>query len=321
MIPVSDVLSDVKRLLGGCSDADAYSRINDAVELLSAEALWDPAVGYVDVCVDSCGSVTLPWSVDTVMAVTVNGRPTQAHDFWFQFHLNGPGSGSRQTAWHWSDSAPVSTYVQPKLSGEFLFATAESPLDTSATLRVFGYGPSGDWIRTLGSSGAWEDGFLVPISHGGSPTRNPNAPRISVIDRIQKSETEGMIKLYASTDADGLSPIIRRIGLYRPKETLPQYRRIRVAPTCSCVRVAFRKTNEKLSEPTDLIHLHSRYAVLLAVKALKKWDEDRIEEGEAYMRKAVILLEKKQESGEVPAGPSVQIADGNLIANKGDRLD
>lgn len=318
MIPVSDVLADVKRVLGGCDDATAYSRINDAVEILSSEAIWDPAVGYIDIRVGSDGMVTLPAQVDTVLAVTVNGRPSQGHDFWFQFHLNGPGSCSQQAAWHWSDALPVSTYAQLSGSGEFLSASAESSSDTTKRLRVFGYGVSGNWIRTL-EDGVWVDGFLVPIVYGSPLQSNPNAPKIAVIERVEKDETAGMIRLYASSGELGAVP--RRIGFYRPKETLPQYRRLRVGPKCSCVRVAFRKTNEKLSEPSDLIHLHSRYAIVLMVKSLKKMDEDRLEEALQYKQMAVALLTSKQDAQEIPSGPSVQIADGNLVANRADRLD
>ena len=55
--------------------------------------------------------------------------------------------------------------------------------------------------------------------------------------------------------------------------------------------------------------------------ALKKFDDDRIQEGELYQQKAVDFLKKKQKSISVPSGPSVQIADNNLIADKQDRME
>jgi hypothetical protein len=315
MIAVSEVLPDVKRVLGGCDDETAYSRINDAVEILSTEAYWDPLVGYLDVCVGCDGYITLPWQVDTVLAVNVAGRPTQAHDFWFQFHLNGPGNNGRAISWHWADGVSVATYRPLPSAGAYLSAVLESSEDTGKSFRVYGYGVSGDWIRTL-EDGVWVDGFEVPLVHGSSPV-NPAAPRMARVERILKDETVGTVKLYA-TDSAGTRT---RVGLYRPKETIPQYRRIRVGPACSWARVGFRRASEKVSELTDVIHLHSKYSIVLMVKSLKKMDEDRLEEAVQYQRMAVELLSKKQDSQEVPAGPSIQMANQNLIADKSDRLD
>ena len=55
--------------------------------------------------------------------------------------------------------------------------------------------------------------------------------------------------------------------------------------------------------------------------ALKKIDQDRIQEAELYQNLAVSFLKKKQLSVSVPAGPSIQVADNNLIADKNDRMD
>src|ERR1700678_3637015 len=91
VLTVNDVYNDVARVLGSNDPATIYSRINDIVEILSTESDWDPTRGYVDVCVGCNGQVTLPPEVDVVLAVNIGGRPTQMHDFWFMFHLNGPG--------------------------------------------------------------------------------------------------------------------------------------------------------------------------------------------------------------------------------------
>jgi hypothetical protein len=317
MFRVSDIYEDVKRVLGGCSDTEIYSRLNHAVEILSTEADWNPLLGYVDICVQCDGCVVLPPEVGTVLAVNVCGHPAQGHDWLHSFHLNGPGDIDNLLAWSWQDLRSTPVFRYPHTAGGKLVTQLERASDSGKSFRVYGYAAGGGWIRTL-EGGVFVDGFLVPMQYGTS-VANPNAPLITRIERIEKQETDGYVRLY-SQDYAGANQY--RIGSYRPEETNPEFRLIRVTPGCSCthVRVAFKKNTEELSALTDLIPLHSKYALVLMVKALKKLDEDRLDEAEAYQTKAVQLLTKKQLSVAPPTAPSIQIADGNLIAGGG-RMD
>jgi hypothetical protein len=111
------------------------------------------------------------------------------------------------------------------------------------------------------------------------------------------------------------------MGWYAPLETEPNYRRIQLSREGCTARIAFRKRVSKLTQLTDIIPLHSRYSIITMVKALKKLDDDRAQEASVYKEMAVDFLRKKQLSVDVPSGPSVQVADGNLIANKHDRME
>lgn len=318
MFRVRDIKDDVQRVLGGCSDAEFYSRLNHAVEILATEADWDPLRGYVDICVGSDGCVVLPPEVGTVLAVNVCGTPTQGHDWLHTFHLNGPGNFPTVN-WHWVDQLPTPVFRYPHSAGSRLVTQLEKATDSGKSFRVYGYAAGGGWIRTL-ENGNWVDGFLVPTQYGQS-NYNPNAPLIVRVERIDKDETDGYVRLYAK-NAAGTEQY--RIGNYAPEETNPQFKLIKVTgPNCGCtnVRVAFKKKVEELSSLNDLVPLHSRYALVLMCKALKKMDEDRLEDAEVYQLKAVQLLTKKQLSDAPPAAPSFQVADGNLIADKRDRLD
>ena len=330
MLFVSDVLDDVKRVLGTTSDVVGYSRLNDIVEILSTEADWDPTRGYVDVWVGCDRTITLPPQVGTVLAVNLNGVPTEAHDFWFKFHLNGPGepfegcaygsaaagSGNCWNAcnWSWSDQLQVAVFADPKPYGAALVSQLEVSADSGTPLRVYGYDVNGDWIRSI-ENGVPVDGFLVPTVYG-VPTTNPTAPLIRTITRVSKMKTEGYVTLW------GINPDLSQfqMGYYGPKVTEPLYRRIRVSQQGAWARIAFKRNTDLLTAPTDPIFLHSRYSVIVMAKALKKFDEDRVAEGEAYQAKAVRFLIKKQLSVSVPSGPTVQVADRNLIADKNDRM-
>ena len=331
MLFVSDVLDDVKRVLGTTSDAVGYSRLNDIVEILSTEADWDPTRGYVDVWVGTDRTITLPPNVDVVLAVNLNGQPTDGHDFWFKFHLNGPGEpmdgcpegtgtlGSpnhwEEGRWSWSDQLRVCVFGDPQPYGAGIVCQLETSADSGTPLRVYGYDVNGNWIRSV-EDGVPVDGFLVPTIYG-MPMINPTAPLIRTITRVSKMPTEGYLTLW------GINPDNSQfqMGYYGPKVTEPSYRRIRVSQPGTWARIAFKRATALLTQPNDPIFLHSRYSVIVMAKALKKFDEDRVQEGEAYQSKAVKFLIKKQLSVSVPAGPTIQVADRNLIANKRDRMN
>jgi hypothetical protein len=313
MFTVADVEADVKRVLGGCDDETFYSRLNHAVEILATMSEWNPLLGYVDVCVGSDRYVTLPREVGTVLAVTIDGTPAQAHDFWFKYHLNGPGTTFSSVGYHWIDGLPVASYLDPVPAGTTLFCDLETAADNGKAFRVFGYDVNGNWIRSL-EGGSYVDGFLVPTVFG-AETVNSSAPLIRRITRISKATTAGTIGLYAQVDGTAT-----QIGQYFPTDTEPTYRRIQVSQPCSWVRVAFRKDVLKLTSPSDLIPLHSQYAIVLMAKSLKKMDEDRIEDAVKYQALAVEFLSKKQHSIDVPSGPSIQMATSALIADRSDRM-
>jgi hypothetical protein len=316
MLTVADVKDDVKRVLGGADDATFYNRLNDAVEILATESEWDPLRGQIDVFVGKDGIATLPSQVGQILAVNVGGRPMQSHDFWFKYHLNGPGDNAR-TLGHWMENLTVCVFRDPPSPGTTVCAVSEISADAGSSFRVYGYDGAGGWIRSI-EAGVPVDGVLVPVVYTGTlPTFTTQTIRSIV--RIEKPVTIGAISLYALSASNVPTYLL---GQYLPKEKNPEYRQFQISGCqCGWARIAFRKAIGTLSSDSDIIPLHSRYAIVLMAKALKKFDDDRLEEGEVYQNKAVQLLVKKQLSVDVPSGPSIQMADMNLIANKGDRID
>jgi hypothetical protein len=329
MLTVGQVLPDIQRALGGVDEPTAYSKLNDAVEVLSTESEWNSMLAYVDVWANRDGWIVLPNQVGAVLAVNVGGRPTQLHDAFFNFHLNGPGDGwGPKVGFHTSaDMNTVSTFVDvDDVNGSYLACLCDNPADAGKSFRVFGYDLAGNWIKSV-EGGITVDGFLVPIN-AAVLARNSSAPLLGSIDSIQRAATLGDVQLYTVTSAN---VAIAKIGGYEPDEVNPEYRRIRINRLSSPnspggqslvpARIAFRKAVETLSTASDIIPLHSRYALILMTKAFKKFEEDRVEEGAKYQSLAVSYLTKKQLSLEVPSGPSIQVADNNLLAEKNNRID
>lgn len=320
MFTVQEILPDVQRVLGTDVQSECLSRINQAIEILSTEADWDPLLGYIDICVDCDRNITLPRFIDTILAVNLGGRPTIGRDRWFEHHLNGPGIECASEDRSWTDIGTVPLISDPTNPFEVV-AYLDSAADNNTQLRVYGYDLDDRWIVST-ESGVTVDGFLVPTVFN-NPIPNPEAPLVKRIVRVSKEVTKGFVRL-ATLDNEGANEYVSEygflLGIYEPTETNPEYRRIRLGATCTWARIRYKRRNVDLLNLTDVIPLHSRFALVLMVKSLKKFEEDRPQDGEAYQMKAVQLLRKKQLSVSPPTGPSIQISDRNLIADKSDRL-
>jgi hypothetical protein len=311
MFLVSDIAPDVRRVLGQCNDATVLDRINSAVEVLAAEIDLDTTIGYVDVCVDENRCFALPDEVEQVLAVNIGGTPAPAHDKYWNFHLNGPGLSCADPAnYDWVDRMSHPTRIDPE-EGFKVVAYLDSASDNNAAVRVLGYDTANRWV-TSEESGVTVDGFLVPTVYG-SPAVNPDAPFLSRITGIVKDETKGYIRLQ-TLDGDVL-------GDYRPFDTVPRYRRIRLSKSCTWARVMFKRKYSMLRTMSDIVPLASKQAVIRMCQAQQKYDSDRADEARVYERKAIEHLKNVQRAQSPPAGPSIQIADRNLIVDKTDRLD
>lgn len=286
------LLSDIKTVLGKCESAELFRRLTDAVRLATTNSKsndWN--IGQMDVCVcDGC--VTLPADVLTVLAVNNGGFPTLIRDQWFQYHANGPGSGN-WSSWNYTDElGQVVTYKDPSAPVN-LIAIVENSLDSSnVTLRVFGWDADGKRIYTEGPNGILEDGFLVPCIYGYSGV-NPIAPPIARIDRIQKSLSNGFVKLLAIDPDDDSSHT--QIGYYLPWETNPAYRRIRV-PDRSWLRIKYKRRDVDVRGVGDWINIENREALLLYLKAVKLRFDNQLDQARGYEMEAGRLLSAEAES-------------------------
>lgn len=200
----SELITDLKNALGKCDNPELYRRLTDAVKLASNQikfAEW--SVGQMDICAYD-GYITLPADVMTVLAVNSAGYPTIIRDQWFQYHVNGPGSASWMPWGYTDEIGPVVTYRDPSKAVK-LICVVENSLDSNnVEVRVFGYDANGKRIYTTGPSGVLEDGFLVPCIYGAQGF-NPEAPAIARIERIQKTRSNGFLKLLAVDPSDNSS--------------------------------------------------------------------------------------------------------------------
>ena len=312
---VQSILEESKGVLGKCDTPTVFRRISDAVRLANNSGKFDSSLGVMDLCVcDGC--VTLPADVATVLAVSTDGQPTLMRDQWFQFNINGPGIQQYVPFLYADEQGQVSTFKDPSGPVKFI-AEIGNARDSGASIRVFGWDENGKRIYTTGANGVLEDGVLVPAVFGFSQP-NPDAPAMARIERVQKAETNGFVKLIAINPDSNSSHTL--IGYYLPWETAPSYRRIRV-PDRSWIRIKYRKKDLEVRAETDWINIENRQALLLLLKSVKYSLDGALDQAAAFEQAGMKLLSNEAEALRPPGmdAPQIIFADG-MPAGNDDRL-
>lgn len=310
MLLVSDIWNEAEVIFGHCKEPRLFRQISDSIQLLANKGEVDPLVGFVDLCV-TAQCITLPREVETVLAVNVGGHPSMGHDELFSFHLNGPGDFNCSCDFNWFNTGTFPTYRDLPCPAR-LIAFLSSPEDEGKKLWVFGFDDQNQPLRTQ-INGAWVDGLLVPTIFGYAVPASTD-PRVSRITGIAKDRTAANIRL-SSFDSSSSSGTL--LGVYEPDETRPSYRRIRVGPGCDWVRVMYRKRTSDVNSLYDRILLHSRLALILAMRAVKKYEENDLGTAVQFEAQATRLLTEKESVLTSPVGSPMQVEDRNGMKLRG----
>ena len=158
--------------------------------------------------------------------------------------------------------------------------------DAGETVLLQGYDENGDWIRTqIGST--WTDGEQVTLTATYVETTN----FFSSLMAAQKPETSGNVKVW---ERDTTKSTERLVGEWEPTETRPRYRRSLI-PGLSTTNTGNVTVVGKLryipaKVDTDWLLIPSVPALKLMVMAVRKEENNLIEEAEGYEFKAVRVL-------------------------------
>lgn len=318
MLRVSDIQEAIEAVLGTCSDAEFYSKMNEAVEELANTGLWDPLVGNMDICTDGC-QITLPDDVEVPLAINIGGHPADYRNKWFEFHLNGPGSEccGQSAGFNWTDKGDFPTF-RDLIKPSTISAFPEQTEALGTVIRVYGYDENEKWIMSPDLTGVLQDGFEVSVIFGLGGGL-PSTQKIKRITRVSKPVTNGFVKLVGN-DSGETTTGQTLLGLFRPNITDPLFRRITVNG-CGCdklhlgtilnsngtsespclstqtwARMKFRRKVFKLTTGSDLIPLHSLTALKQACQMIKKYEADLPEEAEKYRALATASLQREQKS-------------------------
>jgi len=299
----SDFKQDAIDVLGSCDNARLWARTSDAIRLLGNKARWEWTLGEMSITSDD-GLITLPREVKTVLSVAVNQQPVLLRDQWYEYHINGSGEETTIPCGYATETGAWSTFRDPPTPVK-LVATVNSPSDTNKKLRVYGWDENGDRIYTAGADGVMKDGFLVPQIYG-YPVPRADVPNIEKIDYIEREQTSDRVKLYA------IDPVtletLTVIGNYRPNETKPTYRRIRITAP-GTARIKFQRSDIPVQGDDDWISTENKEALRLALRAVKLREDSRFDAASVSEKEAVRLLSEEQESLRPPTQTGPQIVD------------
>jgi hypothetical protein len=315
-IRVGDIKASIQTLLGACDDVAIYERLTEAVEVLANKSNFDPLLGTVDLVTTASRYVTLPNDVETPLSLNIGGTPTFARDRWASYHLNGRGDTTNQdVTFAYDDKGDYPTFRD--LAGPCrLVVQYDLSADSTVSFRINGVDANDDKIYSIVSGNPQEGLLFTPTASAVDPVTGQVFKRIT---SVQKGESDGYLTVWAFP-TDGLTAAYA-VGRYEPFELVPQYRRLVISREADWVRLAYRKKTFKVRSDDDILPLHSRMAVRLMCKALKKYDEDNFDDGLKYELKAIQFLVDEQLSRSPPASVSLQVNNLNAIVDQSDRMD
>lgn len=332
MITAGQAIVEVKKVTAICDDAEAYSILNEVIEELYNTGLWNPLVGYMDICTDQ-SEITLPDDVEIPLAINVGGIPAEFRNKWFEFHLNGPGSECHDAccSWSWTDKGRFPTFRSIKQPSTVV-AYPQAVEAAGTQIRVYGYkidaNGNQEWVMTPDSNGNLIDGCAVSVIYGTPVNSSVTFARIT---RVTKPVTNSFVQLQANDP--GSTTGITLLGLFRPGETEPSFRRITVSgagcnrlnqsgstggcnssscnpcctnPTTTWVRMRFRMKGMVVAQSSDPIFLDSMTAIKQMAMAVRKYQNDLLDEYGKYFQSAKAALERKQKASNGPNQVKIQ---------------
>lgn len=313
MLVVSEIFTEIQRVLGTCDETETYAKINEAIEELANLGNWDPMVMSMDICTSGC-EITLPDDVEVPLAVNVGGHPADFRNKWYEYHLNGPGSECCPTgcSFHWHDKGNFPTFRDIK-SPSRIAAYAETIEEPGARVRMYGFDDCQKWIMSPDCNGVLQDGFDVPIIFG-LGAGMPSDQKVARITRMSKPITNSFIKIVALDPGACQGGTL--LGIIRPTITEPSFRRLTVSGAgCDClhcgsdetwVRMRVRRKVFKVSQMSDPIPLHSVTALKMMAQAIKKYEADLLQEYASYFGAAREALQREQKSRSGPNQIKIQ---------------
>lgn len=309
MIFVEDIWDDAKRVIGNCDEEVVYERINDAIELLANKGEWQPLNAYLDV-VATGRTVALPSEVETPLAVSLNGNPALGQDKLFEFHINGPGDDWNECRWSWRDAFQHPTRVDPD-GTEGVGVYSNDSQDLGSFVTVYGEDVDGKPLQTETSPGVFENGLTIAAQSGSATVFSDEFP--GTVTAIRKGITKGRVKVVTE------SGVV--LADMAPLDRTALYRRIQVSNTAATVRIFFRRSTAKVASRTDWIPLNQRFALVLALRAIKAYDDERLDLALTYEAQAARLTAEKNFRLQPPVNMPIQVNVAGTLGGSHDYLD
>ena len=276
MIIASQVLPQVGRVLGTCDQDYIFDVLTRGVELLANKptqtgVCWDPLMVYVDIPVVNGYYVCLPPHIEKPIKVNINKQPSFSRNQFFEFSLNGPGTIDPEAGWQWQDKGWKCLQKPWPLSGNqfFLNSTDGHDTNTQVQLHVINQDGTTTWIN-------------APVGFAG--------PKIWGVLEASKPVTLGSLQLYSGPF---ITPTELR-ATWAPEILYPQFEWIKLSQTAVSCKILARRRTYLITQPTDVIPLSNRQAIITACTAIKAYDTLNWDDGSVAEQNALRFLEEDQ---------------------------
>ena len=283
--------------------------VNDVVNELCNRGDWKGTL--LPICVQiSNGCVTWPRWVGEVRKMHSHRGNIDMRNQWYQF-LDTPGWRRGWDGWCGQERQAEMQYRAPTFqditgTGNTLQFYVDVPQDVGATITVFGQDDTGNDLKTQNGDGTWSPGITIVASlpYGSS------AQIVSHIDRVVCTATIGPKRLYAFQAA---SNNLYNIAVYDPTDTNPSFLRYKLkgggywggagccaasstSPCLYSVIALVKLARLPIQNPTDLVLINNREALLDGIRAAKLSDAGDVAGSSKLWAAAVEKLNRQLEN-------------------------
>ena len=289
-LTLADIKRPISKVLSMAStDSRVVDYINEAQERLLYKGKWPGTYARYRVTTDA-GMITWPRQLETIEAVAIDDVPGVVRNRWFEFLESGPGilESTDKIGLQLIDQDVAASFSDITGTGKKLRLYTDSltaSVDTGVKVLLQGYNDDGKWIRTQDGSN-YVDGEYVTLTASYVETTN----NFSALSGAQKPDTKGnvTVKEY-NVSAD----TVRTIAEYEPLENLPTYRRSMIPgiTTSTTVTVTGKLRFIPAENDIDWLHINNQPALKLMVMAIRKEENNILDEAMAYEARALQSLQ------------------------------
>jgi len=289
-LTLADIKTPISKVLSMAStDSRVVDYINEAQERLLYKGKWPGTYARYRITTDD-GMITWPRQLETIEAVAIDDVPGVVRNRWFEFLDSGPGilestDGVGRQLIDQDTAASFSDITGTGKKLRLYTDTLTASVDTGTKILLQGYDDDGKWIRTQDGSDYVDGEYVTMTSSYVETVKN-----FSSLSGVQKPDTKGnvTVKEY-NVSAD----TVRTIAEYEPLENLPTYRRSMVPGITkdTTLTVAGKLRFIPAENDTDWLHINNQPALKLMVMAVRKEENNILEEAVAYEARALQALQ------------------------------
>jgi hypothetical protein len=289
-LTLADIKTPISKVLSMAStDSRVVDYINEAQERLLYKGKWPGTYARYRITTDD-GMITWPRQLETIEAVAIDDVPGVVRNRWFEFLESGPGilESTDSIGLQLIDQDVAVSFSDIAGTGKKLRlypSTLTATPDTGTKVLLQGYDDDGAWIRTQDGSN-YVDGEYVTMTASYVETTN----NFSSLSGVQKPDTKGNVTV---KEYNVSAETVRTIAEYEPLENLPTYRRSMIPgiSTSTTITVTGKLRFIPAQNDTDWLHINNQPALKLMVMAVRKEENNILDEAMAYEARALQTLQ------------------------------